>query len=632
MRSLGYGGGAAALCALLISCGSDAESRASRPDAPIGSEEGGDRTAADQPGATGADAGPRPDTARGEDVGAEDVGGEDLVQATDGPDAGASPGSQQMAADTAKVAQVDGAQALRLTRDEMCVLDGMGRLHCGGPFTFHLEREGPFVDYFIGSTHNCGLTPDGRLVCWSRKTSEEETILPECDHQECVQGGGPPPAEARFKDIAHGDGVVCGVTRGGQLPCWGLAHKDLATPPAGDDFVSIVSDGDDTMCALRETGEAVCWGRDVRANDETPKDVVQIALADHTQVFLHADGTISANGWALPATYRPDRPVTRVSLERDAKALCGLDRDGGAHCYGADYLERETPAQGPFTELANSDRLACGLDADGRLACWGTFIKGPGPEQCRVGSAQLERDAGTESFFVSNSPFSDVLGGASEWGFGTPFGHGYAALYGDAPLPGSETLGLRSRLLGDATVAVAESYWSVVDSVYDPAQVYCTPRASDSTVTRHADELLFRLDRVADLGACPGAGTPVSGSVTFCTGRECPDHQIRGQVGDVDLSGLETSERQSGSRYTWSDGSHLQPRELWTDAGDNPGLMLFPSRSNPLFGSLLCVAVARSTPMDPNGNLRASMVELSGLSLLGPCPDTGGGSWEMCLR
>lgn len=600
------------LTVVLTACGSEAGSDAAAP--PPGAAAGG-------AAAGGAAA-----------AGGMRAGAGGLTLATGGtPSAagGLPSGAGGMLTTAVRPVQVPGAHKLRRTIKDLCVLDEMGDLFCEGPARFERIGQGPFADYAVASGYACGLRSDQTLDCWS--TARNTVLFAGCTAAgACLHDGMPPPGQG-FVSVAGGSDAGCGVTTAGNIVCWGRSDSDLVRLPDGNDFVDIVSNGDDVLCARRKDGDAECWGNLKFLQPAMASDVLQVAVARITQVYLHGDGTISDSGFGLHSAIHVDTPLTAVSVSESDDSLCGLDAAGEAHCWAADYLHREQPHPGPFVEIANDDQNACALREDHSLWCWGKGYKGPGPEQCYLGSGQMTREGQTTHQYPVPARAWSLFMGESDgvWAYGGMLGRGFGMITGTAPLDGLPQNGFRTRLPPDASAGIDVSYWTEPSASGEGADVLCTPSGTTSSVHWNGDELVFSLDSVASIGPCPGGGVPVEGSLEFCEGNDCSDTLLHGRIGDVSFDQVETTPPLTGPIFNWSDGSVLRPNTLWSDDGETRGLVLYPSVDNPLYGRLVCVGVATHTS---RAGADAADVVLADFSILGPCPTNGTEHVDVCVR
>ena len=68
-----------------------------------------------------------------------------------------------------------------------------------------------FVSVTVGARHVCGLTNDGRAVCWGADATQ--------------------PPYLRFRSLSAGASVTCGVVVDGRIACWGQDYRGTTLPP-----------------------------------------------------------------------------------------------------------------------------------------------------------------------------------------------------------------------------------------------------------------------------------------------------------------------------------------------------------------------------------------------------------------
>ena len=176
-----------------------------------------------------------------------------------------------------------------------------------------------------GYRHTCGLTAQGRAICWGQNYDQEAA----------------PPAAGRFSQIAAGDGVSCGIRSDtAAIECWGRGTEfSLPAELSSGSFRDVVvSDG--FACAIRTNDTLLCWGSDSSGRvSGAPNDV----------------------------------PLSSIALGPNAG--CGLTRESGSIvCWGSDFwgLVSEAPSRAGFSLVAVDGSIACAIQTvGGAVECWG---------------------------------------------------------------------------------------------------------------------------------------------------------------------------------------------------------------------------------------------------------------------
>jgi alpha-tubulin suppressor-like RCC1 family protein len=126
-----------------------------------------------------------------------------------------------------------------------------------------------FVTLAAGSTHSCGLTPQGEAYCWGNNLFGGLARDP--DAVGASREPLPVPGH-RFAalSIGRGDhaGQICGLTPDGVYYCWGGTPRAEAV---GLRFQSL-SVGETFRCGITRDGEAYCWGQHPARRDASAGD------------------------------------------------------------------------------------------------------------------------------------------------------------------------------------------------------------------------------------------------------------------------------------------------------------------------------------------------------------------------
>lgn len=231
----------------------------------------------------------------------------------------------------------------------------------------------------VGDDHVCALDADGRAYCFGNnhsaqlgaRTPEKCGIIGESGARGCYPTASEPTPLAaggamRFASIHAGRYVTCGIDAEGRAFCWGepmgdtAAYRDPCLRGRACSFSPIPLDparrfaafDGKSRCGVARDGEALCWGTEYRKT---------------------ADVTTP---WSTP--------IAAVAGDPETKTFCAAARDGRAYCRGeARYgllgtgdstSAAGTPVTGAarFTQLATMAFWVCGLDREGAAHCWGS--------------------------------------------------------------------------------------------------------------------------------------------------------------------------------------------------------------------------------------------------------------------
>lgn len=118
-----------------------------------------------------------------------------------------------------------------------------------------------FTSVGMGLSHACGLTRGGEIWCWGRNATGQlgrgDTVEPDgCEGIECGQSPAPIARATRFDALAVTDLGGCGLARNGTAWCWGVGDGTPAA--AGDRSFSSITGGV-LACGLGEDRVAHCW-------------------------------------------------------------------------------------------------------------------------------------------------------------------------------------------------------------------------------------------------------------------------------------------------------------------------------------------------------------------------------------
>lgn len=537
---------------LLFSCGGsesrerDAAHETEQEDAGPSDEEGDaselDASDEDAPSTLGMDGATR------SDAGPNDARAQDGAATSAISDAGRLPPGPPVQVTP------EGAGALQFHGSDVCMINAAGDIQCRNlPPVWKLLRKGPFKAMALDYSQGCGIAPDDSVSCWSDR-STYPGVCP--GHVTSCIGQGNPPAE-KFAQISIYDETACGVTLDGRLLCWGSNDDMRATPPTGNDFVSVRLHSE-LCCALRRDGTAACWSP-YSTNDITmiPGQGKQVGIDTITACMLLNDGKVSCSGfYGLELSQDPlNKDFAQISVSQST--VCGLTQAGAASCFAAknDTFKRVPPPVGPFKSIINSMDYACGLRGDNQLECWGQFWgNGSGNETCLLNQERVSLD-GQPELIGSVGLFKDDRMPDGGLRSSTVFDNGFL-LAESANARASDLWAIGA----DAgSVPLRSGLFMVAGSDTATGDIYCAGPNGSGSVQRHDDELLLDFRNAALLGRCPG-GVPVEGSLSACfNSSTCTSSALTGTLRGESKNVARRSESGGGvdSKVGYADGSVL---------------------------------------------------------------------------
>ena len=248
-----------------------------------------------------------------------------------------------------------------------------------------------FTSISAGWRSSCGVTDEDDAYCWGRGVWGQlgdglATLSPV---PVPVAGGH------KFQKVEVGSSnLVCGLTTGGSILCWGLdragalgSHSatlcnssgglqlTCGTVPqpidSGERFVEL-STGSSFACGVTQSFEAFCWGRN-----------------DFGQLGRPITETCAQAGLRTLPCARPgpvSGPHRFVMVSAGLRHACGVTVDGDAYCWGRNSIgEVGTGVVGgsydvpklvrggvTFRAVSAGDQHTCGEGTDGELYCWGS--------------------------------------------------------------------------------------------------------------------------------------------------------------------------------------------------------------------------------------------------------------------
>ncbi len=222
-----------------------------------------------------------------------------------------------------------------------------------------------FVAISAGFSHTCGVEADGAAWCWGWN-----------DHGQLGDGtlGNFPTSPVRvsgaveFAWVSAGSSFSCGLSRAGQLYCWGLndqgqlllpASAEVTTPTAvapGMAFLDVDA-GVSHSCAIALDHRAYCWGSNGGGKlGGDPGSLLVLVDGNHRFRSIGAGG----------------------------EHTCGVDLGGALFCWGSNLhgaigsvsaldinMSPQQVSPGGFSAVALGYQSSCARAADGSVYCWG---------------------------------------------------------------------------------------------------------------------------------------------------------------------------------------------------------------------------------------------------------------------
>jgi hypothetical protein len=278
-----------------------------------------------------------------------------------------------------------------------------------------------FASLAVGWGIRCGLTADGRAVCWGTPAEGGQLVEPcdtlqrgRCAFAPRALGGGP-----RWTELEAGGyqlaGTACGRDASGAPWCWGSnwagqagagatggAGGTVAAPRAvrGAPILRDLAQGNVVGCGLDAEDAVWCWGHRAYMGNDTTGLGAQVSQPEPRRaagglrfatlsLFDGGCGLTRAGEawcWTYGTPPRPAAPGLRLaSVSAGSASACGLTAEGEGWCwrYGG-APQRVSPAMRLRT-LSIADQEACGMGVDGIAYCI-RFEAGPRETEPRVGT------------------------------------------------------------------------------------------------------------------------------------------------------------------------------------------------------------------------------------------------------
>ncbi len=269
-----------------------------------------------------------------------------------------------------------------------------GLMTCRSALPVPVAGDVAFRSISAGGFHTCGLTVDGRVLCWGANFMGQlgtDSTGAMCPDGPCalyptpIKAGPAEPVVA----VASGGVHTCAIAADSTLSCWGAENDEARSPvstPAGLSLVRptyswlkfvAVSAGDFKTCGTTVTNVTYCWG----SFNVGPE--LRMTL-DTTRITV-------------------DVPITAISVGEEHVCLLGIG--GGAYCWGegrdgqlgiggSRFFHKEGTNQPAavkgdlkFSAISAGSYHSCGVTQDAKAYCWGSSFAG----QVGNGSTGMQR-------------------------------------------------------------------------------------------------------------------------------------------------------------------------------------------------------------------------------------------------
>ncbi len=259
----------------------------------------------------------------------------------------------------------------------------------------------------VGARHVCSLTASGTAQCWGRNDNAQFG-----DGSSVAVAVSPRTVAGvmTYESIGAGAAHTCGVTRYGDVYCWG--KNDLGQIGDGTTFARgapvrvggagvyrSVHGGIGHTCALDIAGVVRCWG---------DNSVGQLGDGTRVSQVLPTVVHLPQGAAAIAVTTGARHSCAVLS---DQRVVCwGANRDGQLGTAGDDGSAepREVPGV-RATEISAGDAHTCAALMDGRTQCWGRDESG------QLGTMRATSGApGRLTVIPSHDAIQAVAAGASQ--------------------------------------------------------------------------------------------------------------------------------------------------------------------------------------------------------------------------
>ncbi len=283
--------------------------------------------------------------------------------------------------------------------------------------------------------HTCALLADGKIRCWGKNYGNQKL-------EGCARlGGGPAapkvyaigddecPSDFPFPDdigapVAAIDGnnsAMCAVTTSGGLRCWGSGKAfgyepsqscpggekntvaSLGDIPVGDKVKQVSVGGDSLTCVLLENETVKCWGKN---------NTGQLGLGDGKNANIYSASkakavVLGAQAKQISCSSNHCCALTTANKIRCWGALASMLGYPKGSCGAYDKCgDDETPASlgnvpldGTFTSVVASWTNNVAIRSDGKLVLFGSNTTKTGPKEIETGGKAKQVCFESDYFF-----------------------------------------------------------------------------------------------------------------------------------------------------------------------------------------------------------------------------------------
>lgn len=260
------------------------------------------------------------------------------ARATDGKEG--APLTPQRIDEAASIALVRAADTTLVTGVHTCLLEASGGVRCadedGGAVPARSLSRVTAIG--VGERHACALV-EGNPWCWHHRSPREPVLH---------------PSSSPVEIIGVGDGGHCGLTKDGQVRCWGAPclgqrwRRAHATQPCRISLpkpAHALAFAHQHLCASYEGGTR-CWqrfrlmkkGATIKPMFDSPQSFAELAVGKYHACGLTDDGAVNCWTTMGPHDVRPVRRLPRYRVPGPGSVAMGRGvicrhGDEGAKCW-----------------------------------------------------------------------------------------------------------------------------------------------------------------------------------------------------------------------------------------------------------------------------------------------------------